>query len=117
VAGLIGLTLPMLVFDYRACMTTKFKENASNGRAKNLLAAAIDQAVAVIEISGTRSAALFRERLGAGFAMICRVLGQPNLLMRQSLELDQTGNGAWGLAWISVLLSSQTSGGDHVTSE
>jgi len=77
-AGLIGLTPPMLVFDYRLRMMLETTEDASNGRANTILAAAVDQAVAMMERSGARSAALFLEAQGVGFGLICRVLAQPD---------------------------------------
>ena len=49
----------------------------TSDRPNTELAAAVDQALAVLEQQGPRAAADFLEARGAGFALTCRVLREP----------------------------------------
>lgn len=56
-------------------------------RSNTLLAAAVDQALNISLELGQRAAASFLIDQGAGFALICRVLTEPGLRRKPSLDL------------------------------
>lgn len=58
-------------------MPTATTGNADIGRPNTDLAAAVDQALAMLEHQGIRAAADFLQAHGAGFRLTCRVLADP----------------------------------------
>lgn len=51
------------------------------------LSTAVDQALAMLEQQGARAAADFLKARGAGFALTCRVLAEPERRRRRTLDL------------------------------
>lgn len=58
-------------------MPTSIISSAGADRPTTDLAAAVDQALAVLEQNGARATAAFLEERGAGFALTCWVLAEP----------------------------------------
>lgn len=58
-------------------MDASITRRAGTGRLNTDLAAAVDLALAIAIEHGARAAARFLEGQGAGFALTCRVLGEP----------------------------------------
>lgn len=59
-------------------MDAQITPKARSGRPNTDLAAAVEQALAVAIEQGTRAAARFLINRGAGFALTCRVLAEPD---------------------------------------
>ena len=62
---------------YRARMPTSTTSSAGIGRPNTDLAAAVDQALTMLEQQGARAAADFLQARGSGFRLTCRVLADP----------------------------------------
>jgi hypothetical protein len=68
-------------------MDTQITPRAGTGRPNTDLAAAVDQALALAIEQGARAAARFLEGQGAGFALTCRVLTEPERRRTRTLDL------------------------------
>jgi hypothetical protein len=72
--------------EYRVNMDAQITLKARSGRPNSDLAAAVEEALAVAIEQGTRAAARFLTDHGAGFALTCRVLAEPD---RRRAPLDR----------------------------